>query len=291
MTPDEKIQICKQTRKIASETLAKTLKELLSKNEPISEKLFADKWLENLRKYSEIFPEGWYIPPPHGIAVLFSPENNPARVSYESLRKEENRPKENVILNSGNGFAYFYTSPVNRGSGIIGDFGVTLFFGNNQKIKDYLRLCYEITKKIFDFAKTGMQFSDIAGYSNKLCRENNLTNTIVSSSDPTGTNIGHTVPGINLNWSRDEQKVFEGGGWDEVCKLISGKRIFVNEAEQTKIKPGMAITIEPRPISLTDSSLPMVGFHTIALFYEDGKKELLNEFVELFRLAGERYSS
>lgn len=284
MTPDLKLQICKQTRKIASDSLAKTLKELLGKNEPISEKLFADKWLENLRKHSEIFPEGWYIPPPHGIGVLFSEESDPGRVSYKSLRSKDKWPSGDVILDPENGLAYFYASPVNKEFGIIGDFGVSLCFGNNEKIKDHLRLCYEITKKVFDFIEIGMRFSDIAKYSNNLCAENNLINTIVSSTDPTGTNIGHTIPAISEDWTAEERKVFDNGEWEEVCKLISGKRIFVNEIEQTKVKPGMAITIEPRPINPADKSLPMVGFHTIALFYEGGKKELLNEFREISRL-------
>ncbi len=289
MSPNQKLEICKQTRKIASDTLKQTLQELLSKNDPISEKSFANQWLGNLRKHTQIFPDGWYIPPPFGIGVLFSAETDSRRTSYESLRFEKNWPREDVFLDKEKGLAYFYASPVNKDLGIIGDFGLTVYFGKDEKVRDFFRLCYEITLKVFDFAKVGMSFSDIAKYCAKLLEGNNLQNTIVSSSDSTGTNIGHTIPGIDEDFTEEELQIFKAGDWEEVCKMISQKRLFLNRSEQATVKPGMAITFEPRPISAVNPDLPMVGFHTIGLFYEDGSKELLNEFEEIFKLVGMDY--
>ncbi|HLC87575.1 MAG TPA: M24 family metallopeptidase [Patescibacteria group bacterium] len=281
MSPNQKLEICKQTRKIAASTLLKTLQTVLNSNSPISELEFKNKWLTQLRKEQDIFLDGWYIPPPDGIGVLFGNSDNLGRVNYKSLRAEENWPREDVFLNK-QGLAYFYASPVDKISGIIGDFAIIVYFGNDEKIEQHIALCLKITKEIFKFTKPGMKLSDIAKYCSKLYQKNNFVNMVESSTDPKGTNIGHTIPDINL----DSGKV---SNWDEACKLISKERIFINESENTVIKPGMALTIEPRPQSKVDPSLPMISFHTTALFYEDREKELITNFEEIFKLAGMDY--
>lgn len=285
----DNLEICKKTRKIAAESLCKTLNKVLKQNTPVSEVDFRNLWLKELRKHQEIFPDGWYTPPPHGIGVLFGTEENVERINYKSLRPQENWPKKNILLDQKKGLAYLFAGPVDKKIGIIGDFGVTIYFGKNKKIINHLITCYKLTKKIFDHSKTGMRFSDIAKYSFKLCKEKNLINTIESSTDPTGTNIGHTIPSTDTNCTNTDNKIFKNESWEKICKLISNKRIFLNETQQTILKKGMAITIEPRPRSLVDPIIPMVSFHTIGLFHENGEKELLTNFDEIFKLANMTY--
>ena len=67
----DKLAICKQTRKVSSDSLLRTLTKALGTNDPISESQFRDFWLSELRTHKELFPDGWYTPPPHGIGVLF----------------------------------------------------------------------------------------------------------------------------------------------------------------------------------------------------------------------------
>ncbi|MBU2632481.1 hypothetical protein KKG52_02085 [Patescibacteria group bacterium] len=66
-----KLLICKKTRKIAASALLKVLEEVLSSKKPISEFEFGKKWLKELRKNKDIFPNGWYDPPPSGMAIIF----------------------------------------------------------------------------------------------------------------------------------------------------------------------------------------------------------------------------
>lgn len=284
-----KLNICKETRKIAADSLDIVLKKVLKENKKISEVEFRNRWLKELRRHKELFPDGWYIPPHHGIGILFSTEDDVKRVSYKSLRPVENWPKESVFLDRNKGIAYLFVSPVNKEAGIIGDFGVTIYFGKNEKVINHLTRCYQLTKKIFDYARVGMKFADIAKYSSELYQENNVINIVESSTDIIGTNIGHTIPSTDKNWAIQEKKIFKNVSWEKTCKLISNRRIFLNESEKTILTNGMAITIEPRPRSAVDSSIPMVSFHTIGLFRKDGKKEWLTNFDKIFKLVGMNY--
>ncbi|MBU2632479.1 hypothetical protein KKG52_02075 [Patescibacteria group bacterium] len=71
--------------------------------------------------------------------------------------------------------------------------------------------------------------------------------------------------------------------------MISKKRLFVNNIEKLKIKPGFAFTIEPRIINSKNPKIPLASYHAIALFHEDGKKELLTGFNDVFKLVGMNY--
>ncbi len=284
-----KLTTCTETRKIAVETLYITLKNVLSNKNPVSEIDFRDRWLLELRKYKEVFPDGWYMPPPQGIGVLFGADENTERLNYKSIRPPENWPQKNVFLDKNKGLAYLFACPVDKKTGIIGDFGVTIYFGKNKRIINHLTTCYQLTKEIFQYTHIGIRFADIAKYSSKLCKKKNLINVIESSTDPTGTNIGHSIPSTDGNWTKEEIEIFEKGSWEKICKLISNKRIFLNETQKTILRKGMAITIEPRPRSIFDPTIPMVSFHTIGLFYENGKKELLTNFDQIFKLVDMDY--
>lgn len=168
---------------------------------------------------------------------------------------------------------------------------MSVYLGKKQKIKDHLKLCYELDKQIFDNTRIGMKLSDNARFAHKLYQEHGLTNNIASPTDPTGTNVGHTIPVSYEDWSHDELNILKNGdkNWLAVCNMISKKRKFENMQETLQIKPGMAFTIEPRPQVLNDQSIPMVFFHTIALFHEDGSKEHLTQFDEIFKLTNMDY--
>jgi hypothetical protein len=51
----------------------------------------------------------------------------------------------------------------------------------------------------------------------------------------------------------------------------------------------LAFTIEPRAIKNNEPQIPILYFHTIAMFNEDGKKELLTGFDKIFKLVGMDY--
>lgn len=291
MSIENKLHICKETRKIAVETLTSTLKDLISKSKSFSEVALRDQWLEKMRKSKDIFPDGWYIPPPHGIGALFATDDDIDRVCPDSLRPQENWPRNDIYLDVENGIIMLYASPVNKDYGIIGDFGLTLYLGKKPEIIEHLEKAFHLVQEIFEYIETGMKFSDIARCAHQQMNEQGLYSDLLSPTDPAGTNIGHTIPAVFEGWNDHEDKIIKStdSTWDEVKKVISKKRIFVNEIESLTVKPGMAFTIEPRPKIVNNPNIPMVWFHTIVIINKEGKKELVTGFDELFKLTGMDY--
>jgi hypothetical protein len=62
------INVCEKTRSWLSHTIS----DLLLKQNDISEKQFAVTLSTQIKENSDLHPEGWYTPPPEGIAALFS---------------------------------------------------------------------------------------------------------------------------------------------------------------------------------------------------------------------------
>ena len=71
--------------------------------------------------------------------------------------------------------------------------------------------------------------------------------------------------------------------------MVSNKRIFLNKTNQTVVKPNMAFTIEPGVKIKEREDMPFIAFHTTVLIHENGEKELLTGFDEIFKLAGMDY--
>ena len=291
MNPNQKLGICKQTRTVAIKALEITLSQVLKTKKQISEVGFRDLWLKELRKNFAVFADGWYIPPPHGISVLFGTDENIQRVNTTSIRPPEFWPKDDAFLDFHKGIIFLYASPVDKKSGIIGDFGLTMYLGSNTKIKKHLQKCWQINHEIFGIAQEGMKFCELYVHTQKILAAHNLVNDLLSPSDPTGTNMGHTIPASYEDWQENEKVILHNAekNWPAVCDMISHKRKFVNSVETQTIQAGMALTIEPRPFDLNDPIIPRVYFHTIALFKGDHHKEFLADFRELFKLAGMDY--
>lgn len=283
MTSDQKLEIVKSTRRIAVDTLSICLKEILSTEKPISEVDLRDRWLRELQKHNNIFSTGWYDPPPSGIIVLFATDDDLARVYEPSARLESAWPRRNRFLDREKGIALVYASPVDRATGMIGDFSMTLYFGKNQAVHDHLKRCIALDQEIFDQVQVGMKLSDVAKVSLELIEKNNFKNIIVAVNDPTGTNVGHTIPFLDEEMNENEAAIFQSSDFSKIKEMISKKRKFVNLKEDMEIRPGMAFTIEPRPVALDNPKLPMTSFHTICLIKENGEKELLMEFEKVFR--------
>lgn len=287
-----KLTICKTTRQIAADTLFIALKKLLSSDKQISEVDLRDAWLFELRKHKEIFPEGWYIPPPHGIGVLFDTDKDSRRLNFLTLRDENYWPKETVFLDRLQGMITLYTSPVHKDSGIIGDFGMTLYFGKKKEIQNHLKNIYSFDKEIFAFAKEGMMLKDLYNFATTLFQKKHYTNSgWLSQTDPTGINIGHTIPWSNEEQTREERNIIKKGSsnWKATYTTISKKRGFLNAVEETKIQKNMAFTIEPRLQAIGQTTIPTAYFHNIAILNDNGEKELLTNFDKIFQLVGMEY--
>lgn len=280
MDSDKKLEICKQTRKIAENAFEKAFAKIVASTSKISEKDFADIWLSELGKSSKIFPNGWYQPPPRGIGVLFATDNAPERVTFPTLRDKTYWPRDNVFLDRKNGLIVVYFSAVDKDTGIIGDFGKTIYLGKNQKLQSHIGKCHKMISSVFDLAQSGMTLCELYQKASELFEKNNLKNDWwISINDPTNINMGHTVPFAHENFKREDKKILKSNDWQAVCNFISRKRIFFNSQSSDKIEPPFALTIEPRLIDKTDKKLPPIFFHTIALFYANGTKEHLKPYL------------
>ena len=291
MTSDEKLEVCKKTRKIAADTLVVSLEQLLKSDQSISEVNLRDRWLEEMRKNTNIFSDGWYSAPPYGITILFASRNNPKRADFVNLRPEQYWPKEDIFLDKDEGYAYLFSSPVNRKTGFAGDFAINIYLGNDSKTKKHLKTSLEIDKQIFEFIKVGMTFSEIFQFADNLFRKNGLRNNIVSITDPGGVNIGHTIPAVYEGWSIEELESLNNAGknWSKFKNNLSKKRRFLSIRDNLKVEPKMAFTIEPALKMISEETIPMTMFHHTTLIKENGQKELLTNFDEIFRLIGMNY--
>lgn len=150
---------------------------------------------------------------------------------------------------------------------------------------------YNVLQEIFDFIQPGMMFSHTYNLAEDVFKKYNVTNEVVSVTDPAGNNIGHTIPYSDNDWLNEELTIIKSQNtpWKTIKNMISKKRVFVNSAEKTKCKNGMAFTLEPRLTDRKDPSIPMASFHTIVLIKENGEKELLTGFDKIFSLTGMDY--
>src|SRR5260221_126452 len=81
-------------------------------------------------------------------------------------------------------------------------------------------------KKIFDYATVGMKFSQVTSFAEKLFAKYGLANEIISITDISVVNIGHTIPATHEAWSREEQALLIKGldSWEKLKHKISNKR-------------------------------------------------------------------
>lgn len=197
-------------------------------------------------------------------------------------------PKSDVYLDRDNGMAYLFASPVDKKSGIIGDFGLTVYFGDDSIVEEHLKKCLNINRQIFDFIEVGRKFSEVYRYAEKIITEQGLKNGVISTTDPAGKDFGHTVPATYFEWTNEERNILESAepDWELFKNMLNKKRVFVNSLEETTYRPGMAITLEPRLTVVNNPHIPMGSFHTIVAIHEDGSKELLTNFDEIFTAVG-----
>jgi len=292
MTPNQKIEICKRTREYAQKSLLKVLQEILDNNLKPSEAEIRDMWIFELRKNNAIFKDGWYSPPPHGIGILIGTDEDGerSRLNYKSLRSKEIWPQEDVQLNTENGIIYAYASPTDKETGIIGDFGITVYFGNKKEIIDHIALCYQIVQQVFAYVEPGLTFAEIAKYMKGLITSHELNNEIECKTSPSpADDVGHTIPFIMDDMTEQESEILKRESHDEIKKMISEKRIFVRSSEDQIVKNGMAFTIEPRPRAVNNPKIPMVSFHSICAIHEKGEKELITNFDKIFDLVRMKY--
>lgn len=267
-----------KTRETAADIFAKSLINL----DGFSELEIKEKLVSEIKKHNEIFPDGWYDPPPSGIVVLFA-QKPFTRLLYETNRKQDYWPQETFTFNAetvGN----IYISPVSKQTNMFGDIGFTFYQGTDEKIKEHLKHCYFAILEIAEYTQVGMKFSEICDfalniYKNKL----KPTQWLTVNSDPNHhLNLGHTVPGSF------EPNFDFGNNFEAIKETIRTKRVYINDNENFAIPETCAFTVESRIEDYKDADLPSVFFHFIVCF-DKGEKIILNNFDEIFKTVGMDY--
>ncbi len=271
ISPIERIQAAAQTRVYAGECLARILDEA----DRLSEKECAEKIRAALAANPELYPEGWYRPPPGGIAVLAADDKNFDRLKFDSLRKETYWPRDDIRI-TPESIVLVYASPVHKAQAAIGDIARTHYRGTNPRYREHLRAAQDVLKEIADFAAPGKTFSDLCSYARVLFEKSRLTNDrallTTRPEDAPVLNLGHTLP-----WTFDSDPAPGHAAKDKdmlsLFDSISKARIFVNSNVSFEIPKTCAFTIEARLESLDDPSLPNNMWHMIVTFI-NGRKEV-----------------
>lgn len=227
--------------------LEKTLDELFGKPE-VTETMFRDRWSENMSG-SDVIADGWYSPPPKGIAVLTD-----GRVNFDSLRNSCNWSDGTAI--DWDGVLYAYASPVDRRTGLIGDISVTLYFGKDQKIRDHVRRCHDATIELFERLGEAESAGDLFRMSQSVFEKHRLKSTVISRTDNMPINLGHTFPCLNEAPEGETLSEDEKNG-------ISRARKFLNSSAEWGFENGLQFTVEPQLVSLDDPDLPKITQHYV----------------------------
>jgi hypothetical protein len=271
----ERITVVQRTRGIAAVALADALR---SRYEAPSERAICDRWTQTIGETTSLCPEGWYQPPPGGACILIGhPEDRFARMHYDSLRNSDTWSRNDILLRDDS-LIYAYASPIDRGTGLIGDIGLTLYRGAEQSIRDHLSTCLEVTTRIACFAEVGMELRELFNYAQRQLEAVDLRNQASSTGSGTA-NIGHTIPWTYEGYSDEAKNCLELGNARDVRNMISRQRVSINGSAALRIQPTMAFTVEPQIASPT---APLCSYHVIVAF-SDAKKLLLHSFESLFK--------
>lgn len=258
------------------ETAAQIVAELLSGIDRISEADFSERLKRKIAEHPELYPDGWYDPPPSGIAALWATAPF-TRLQFSSLRDKPYWPSDTRFTEESVGMVY--CSPVKKETGLLGDFGCTLYRGSDERVRAHIRNSFEAIYAIAEQASIGMKFSELFSIAGKIFKERGVRiGWMRTDHDQLQVNLGHTVPGSYGEVSPADES------FSAARERIRTGRLYINTAETFQIPETCAFTVEAR---LTDESgtLPNAFFHLIVLF-QDGEKRILTNFDTIFRISG-----
>lgn len=203
------------------------------------------------------------------MAILFG-----NRVSFDSLRNEKNWSSD-TIINWKEDLLYAYCSPVDKVSGIIGDISVTLYFGKDKEIINHIKNCYNAILEVFDLLDKVKDSRELFIASEEIFTKHKLKNCIVSKTDNTPLDLGHTFPKLEIIQSKYSLTKEEKQG-------ISESRKFINENSNWNFIEGMQFTIEPQLISTINAKLPQISQHYLVK-KENGKFIICKDIDEILK--------
>lgn len=240
------------TRLRAIEAFAATLDACFG-DESVTEEAFHRLWMDRLALDRTIISDGWYQPPPRGAVVLAATAHDPGRISFSTLRDQEYWPAARSIR-WRDGLLYVYCSPVSRREGLPGDFAVTLYFGQDPRLRQHFMAAHRAVSQLLQSIQHNETPAALFSRSQVMFARYHLRNTVMSVSDTTPLNLGHTFPSIEPAQLADHLS-------DDQRELMRNERLFLNEQSEWVLEEGVQFTIEPQLRSTETPDLPQVAFH------------------------------
>jgi hypothetical protein len=263
-----------QARSLAAQTLVTALSDL---DKGFSEMALAEKWLRHIRDKKEIFPFGWYSPPPDGLSVLIGEPCQYNRLRYNSLRESVNWPSDSIFFNR-DCIIYPYFSAVDRKTLMIGDHVGTYYAGNDIRIRQWFSEVYNMTIEIARRTRAGMAYSEIHAISEERLGILGAQNNTYSSAGGLASDIGHSVPFFGL----DPTFLPKQERGTTLSDIISRNRQYVSRSNNNIIADPCAFTIEPQVVV---DGLPMASFHIIVVIF-GGELFIVERFRNVFDYFG-----
>ncbi|OGG73353.1 hypothetical protein A3A38_01530 [Candidatus Kaiserbacteria bacterium RIFCSPLOWO2_01_FULL_53_17] len=269
------ISAIERTRETAASIVSSTLTNYQRK----TEQEIRDCVLEEMARHGELFPRGWYDPPPGGVSILIGKE----RMAFDSLRKPKYWPRSDIRY-SADTPTMIYVSPVDRATQMLGDFGLTIYQGSDTAIQNHIKQGLSAVLDIAECARIGMSFADLYAAGREALAQRGFEHARISTitSNAGDSNFGHTVP-----WSDGEAPPGELL-IDQLREKIRVARRFINLDEHYVISPTCAFMVESRLFDREKPTLPNILFHVIVTFSE-GRKRVLTNFEEIFKQVGMEY--
>ncbi|MBR2671329.1 MAG: hypothetical protein IKE27_03940 [Oscillospiraceae bacterium] len=269
---DNEEYVFNPARQKAHMALKKSLSELCGKD-GVTEIAFKRQWLKNMESLGGIFADGWYCPPPLGIAVLFGD-----RVTFDSLRNEYNWSND-TVMDWNRDMFYAYASPVDKETGTIGDTSVTIYFGENRKILDHIKNCHDAVMDVFENLEKVSKGRELFRMSQEIFEKHGLKSDVISRTDNMPVNLGHTFP--SLDGASEKESLS-----DEDKLIISKARKFVNDTGEWEFTDGLQFTVEPQLLSLEDPEMPQITQHYVVMANRDGFT-VCNDIDEILKAYGQ----
>lgn len=264
-------------RKLIFEALRATLDELFGR-EGVTEVLFRESWLDKLRERTNLSLNGWYSPPPKGVSVLFGTDGSPERLTFRSLRQPKFWPNKSA-MDWSRGLLYAYCSLVDVQTGLPGDFGLTLYFGNDPAIRAHFTNSYEATRTVLSFIQLDSTSFRVFCDAERVFKEAGLRNSVVSVTDAVQLDLGHSLPVVPPATFGGRRVLTKS-----LCDSISKARRFINGASDWPLRSTGQVTIEPQLVCLSNPLLPQLSFHYVVSF--GNSLRVFDECDQLFRVFG-----
>lgn len=234
-------------RRKAFKALRHTLDELAGKP-GVTELELKSTWIDNMKMEGELFTDGWYSPPPSGAAVLCGD-----RVRFDALRNAYNWSGERIV-DWHSDPVFFYASPVDRNTGLIGDCSMTIYMGGDERIRAHFSNCRRAARELFSELDSFGTAAELFERSQEIFEAHRLKSLVISRTDDQPINLGHTFTRLEgaseANVLTPEQK----------C-ILSSRRRFVNASASWCFENGIQFSVEPQLVSVDDDELPKVTQH------------------------------